>query len=835
MSKTKRIVKKEKQEKKNFISGLNIEKMIPLKYQWIFSLTVLIIFYVVFFYPIFLEGKTFQSGDIITALSYQPYIAKGGYPLWNPYVFCGIPASAVVGPYRWFEFISAFYSIIKEIISTFFIAPYNGNLFLLFVLSLTSYFLARKQRLSLLTSLLVSIATSFSTGILLFLYIGHVSKLAALGSFPLIFYVLFRFQEKIRLLDVLILLIALHLLIVTMHVQIIFYVLFSIALYYIFFFVKEVLQKNNLFKSQILKSALTFFAAIIISCLMTFDDLAQIYEYAPYSTRGALGIQEKSTQIDDKSSSDFYQYATNWSFSPEEVVTFLLPSYYGFGNSVYDGPLSENKPVEVNTYFGQMPFVDVPMYMGSIVFILGLFAIYLRRKEPFIQFLTFLIIVSLFISFGRTFPPLFDMLFYYFPFFNKFRTPSMILVVLQIVFPLLLGLGVQKLISLKNENDLKIKNLLLKIAIVFSVLFISFLFLSTPISSWFQNRVMNSGLNSKQLEPLLGYISKMFISDSLIALGLLSATFLLLFFYFSNKFSTDFMVIALILLVTFDLWRIDWRAAKFVENPGNKNYFNKPEYLKAISQLNDKVPFRILNLKQDSSPGSFNQNQNYHAYFLIEDFYGYSGVKPRTYQDLIDVAGIVNQTVWRMLNVKYIILDKKVSYPGLQMVWSNEKEFVYQNSNVLDRFYFVNKLEQKSSIEILNAIKANSFDPQNIAYMEETVPTVLPADSTSKIELKHFQDELIELQTQNSGANFLFIGNTYYPIGWKAFIDDKETKIFKANYGFSGMVIPRGNHTITLSYLPKSYTTGKILGILLHGIVILAFLSLIVYQKRKNS
>jgi hypothetical protein len=30
--------------------------------------------------------------------------------------------------------------------------------------------------------------------------------------------------------------------------------------------------------------------------------------------------------------------------------------------------LSQNQPVEVNTYFGQMPFVDVAMYIGVIIF-----------------------------------------------------------------------------------------------------------------------------------------------------------------------------------------------------------------------------------------------------------------------------------------------------------------------------------------------------------------------------------------------------------------------------------------------------------------------------------
>jgi hypothetical protein len=32
----------------------------------------------------------------------------------------------------------------------------------------------------------------------------------------------------------------------------------------------------------------------------------------------------------------------SWSFSPGEVLTWIVPSYYGFGKSTYNGPLSQN-------------------------------------------------------------------------------------------------------------------------------------------------------------------------------------------------------------------------------------------------------------------------------------------------------------------------------------------------------------------------------------------------------------------------------------------------------------------------------------------------------------
>ncbi len=145
----------------------------------------------------------------------------------------------------------------------------------------------------------------------------------------------------------------------------------------------------------------------------------------------------KNLDQSQKTETDFYEYATNWSFSPGEVLTWIVPSYYGFGKSVYNGPLTQNRDVEVNTYFGQMPFVDVAMYMGVIVFFLAILSMVVNWKDPFVRYLTILAAIATLISFGRTFPLFYDLMFHYFPFFDKFRVPSMILVLVQLSFPIL--------------------------------------------------------------------------------------------------------------------------------------------------------------------------------------------------------------------------------------------------------------------------------------------------------------------------------------------------------------------------------------------------------------
>ena len=206
----------------------------------------------------------------------------------------------------------------------------------------------------------------------------------------------------------------------------------------------------------------------------------------------------------------------------------------------------------------------------------------------------------------------------------------------------------------------------------------------------------------------------------------------------------------------------------------------------------------ILNLKQDGSLGSFNQNSNFNAYFLLEDFYGYSGIKPRTYQDIMDVVGPANPTLWRMLGVKYLVADQPVQIAGLSPIYNGEKTIVNRNDNSLPRAYFVNKVEMKTNLEVLNLIKANSFDPKEIAYVHTKNLTVDKPDSTAYSKILKYTDEKLQLDVYASGNNFMFFGSTFFsgeadyklfkiPTGWKAFVDDKETEIYQTNHGFMGI------------------------------------------------
>jgi hypothetical protein len=209
---------------------------------------------------------------------------------------------------------------------------------------------------------------------------------------------------------------------------------------------------------------------------------------------------------------------------------------------------------------------------------------------------------------------------------------------------------------------------------------------------------------------------------------------------------------------------------------------------------------------------------------LQYDIYGYSGIKPRAIQDYYDVLGSpANSTFWRMLNVKYIVFDQAITQPGLLPlpVDNGANSFLYLNQNVLPRAYFVNRVEKKPALEILNMVKNNQFDPLDIAFTEKEILNIDQLDSTAYVNITSFEDERIEIDVNASGSNFLFLGDTYFPNGWSASIDGTETEICRANHGFRGIVVPKGEHKVVFTYLPESFVMSKYISFSLSSIIVL--------------
>jgi uncharacterized membrane protein YfhO len=134
---------------------------------------------------------------------------------------------------------------------------------------------------------------------------------------------------------------------------------------------------------------------------------------------------------------------------------------------------------------------------------------------------------------------------------------------------------------------------------------------------------------------------------------------------------------------------------------------------------------------------------------------------------------------------------------------------------------------------------AMSFDPRDIAYVPENLNTTIdPPQEGSQATITRYGTQDLEIRATATGNNLLFLSDAYYPKGWKAYIDGKETEIRKVDYLFRGVVIPQGTHTIVMKFEPASFILGKTISLGTNLLVLCGFLIFAirwVVQKRKQN
>lgn len=834
MSKQKTTIKYQKLEK-SFIPEKYLDLILILS---LFALVIIFLSSAIF-------GNGFNSSDTLSSLAFKTYLddAKeaGKFPLWIPHIFSGMPSYAsllITGDRIW--------DIFAELI--FGIASFFGSLFgsdiarLAFWYSFYGagvYFLTKSKINNQYIAFISAFAAVFSTWVILWVMIGHNTKPVVLAFLPYLFLFLEELKERFSLLVSALLVIAIHLMFEAGHLQLIFYSFLALGIYILVEIINRILTKNNFV--GFIRAAGIFVLAIGFAFLMSSDRYFSTLEYTPYSTRGSAPIVKTANQHQTETGGHDYEYATMWSFSPQELITFVIPNYFGFGKLEYKGHLTGNQAVRIQTYWGQKPFEDAAPYAGILILILAIFGAIRNIKDVFVQFLIILSIFAIILSFGYTFPLLYDFFYYNVPYFNKFRAPSMVLVLVHFALPILAAYGIYDVFKIREnltQKDKKSINILVAIS---AIILISGFIFSAIFENSYLEAIASSKLGKQMIEAygettfveISSFIFSQMINDwyrvGLIAiLGSLT-----IYFFATKKLSRITFSTALFLLLAIDLWQVSWRPMEVADKKIDQLAFQKTDVIEFLQQ--DKTKFRIADFTS--------QVVNSPAYFRLETVNGYHSAKLRVYQDLLDVANqgstsqVTNPFLWNMLNVKYIITPQQLGI--LTPIFQSQQTgaYVYYNPNYVPRAYFVDSVEVMKNTEILNKIKDGAFDPRKIAYLEKAIPNQLDQlDTTNSVKISKYENEYIKIETQNNANNLLVLSEIYYPVSWKAYIDGKETEIYKTNYALRSIFVPAGNHTIELKFHSDAFEKGKLISTSLNIVlvILLAIGGFFEYKRRKT-
>ncbi len=829
-------------------------------------LSVLALLLIVFFHEAFFSGKVFNTADNISAIQFeQGYLeaAKdaGVNAFWNPYIFSGMPTWGSSSPGHGM-YLHTFldplkpmlllqvYGWIQAVINILPLPAIFWDVFNYFLLGLFTYFFGLRRKFEPMTALLIAVSVVFSLYSLNWIMAGHNTKITVFAWLPALLLLVDRLFERKSLLTVAFLVAALHFTFNSGHVQMVFYNMMAVFLYILFKLYEGEKPVNTAVVAGIA------IAAAVFAFLMLSGPYFATWEYKDFSIRGAgsggSGHAPAGGGLD-------YDYATNWSFSPIEVITFFVPSFVGFGNF---------------TYWGTMPFTESPIYLGVVISFLALLGIILQPRNRFVHFWILLGLVSLLVSFGRNFGVLYDLFFKYVPFFNNFRIPSMILYLNALCMGMLAGVGLTEIIkrvrerSRADSGDVSRKlakavwipvasagGLTLLLVLLGGVVkdeIVQNLQKNQP-RSWEYIRQVEEAAQAGQLSQVQPEyrnmtrdgIYKMAVNDALLAVFLMAAAGLLLWLYSRGSLSTAPLHGGLLLILIADLWIVDYKPMKMEHKRTQEQSLAKTDVVELLEQ--DKSLFRILPIMHGTD--------NYYVAFGIQSVAGYHPAKMKYYDDIrnrlfgefrFQTADQVHSANWAllsMLNTKYAVVpnNMELNAPWLRMAYQGANERVYQNTAVLPRAFFVGRHEviPEDSLMFRKIASLPGYEPDKVAYLS-AAPSRPPAAAEDSViararaAVTSFGINQITIEAETPVDAVLKLSEVYYPSGWTAEIDGEAAEILRCDYLLRALVVPAGKHTITMSFEPRSYRAGLTVTILTNYLLAAVLLFYAVRQVLKR-
>ena len=295
-------------------------------------------------------------------------------------------------------------------------------------------------------SVIGAIAIAFSSYFFIIIAAGHNSKAECLGDLaPIIggFYLIFR-NRKYLVGAALVMVYSM--LAYYKHPQMAYYVLLMLVICGIAEIVMHAREKQL---PQLFISLAVFVGATLVGLGPSYPTLKSNSEYMKETMRGGhsdLASTNEASSVHNTSGLSF-EYATQWSYGIDETMTLLVPNYMGGASGYNVGenskpyktmvakgvPAGQAREIvkQMPTYWGDQPFTSGPVYVGAIIcflFLLGCLIV----PGPYKWALLISTILSILLSWGHNFKWLSELFYNYFPFYDKFRTVSSILVVAEI-------------------------------------------------------------------------------------------------------------------------------------------------------------------------------------------------------------------------------------------------------------------------------------------------------------------------------------------------------------------------------------------------------------------
>lgn len=837
--------------------------LFPKLLPHLIAIVVFIIVAVIYCKPA-LEGKVVNQHDITNwkAAIHQSQVYKethGQYPLWTNSMFSGMPAFQIGFPAN---------NVVPWIAHTIFTLGLPEPIQFFFLACICFYFLCCVLRINPYIGIVGALAFAYATYDPVIISVGHDTKMWSIAYMPaLLGSILLIFERRNYWLGAALTALIASVMVAMNHPQIDYYFFIAVAIMTVFYLVRWIREKDF---SHLIKSMGFVIVAALIGLLVNAVTFLSTYQYQKETIRGGSSEVGAKSKEDSKTGLD-KSYAFSYSFSITEPIVLMFPRTFGGSYPDHEEvKQDESKAIDAlrampqelqqeiqypKYYWGGMIGANEvgtsgPPYVGSIICFLAIIGLFIVDKK-YKWWIATTIALTIIMSWGKYFDGFNSILYHYLPFYNKFRAPSMALVITQLMLPLLAVLTLDKVITVDQRNNSfkYLKKGLIAVGLVLAAAlfcYISFDFLSAPDKEMLQRvNQANQPQLTQYIQPYIDGLKSdrkgLMMSDILRAFGFCITGAILLLLALKKTLKPVMAAALFGIVVLIDLLTIDSTYL-------NSNSYQDPEensvpFQKTATDndiLKDTSYYRVLNVAGDA----FFENLTSYYYNSIG---GYHPAKLRIYQDLIEKQ-LYNElnTVGTILQGKGGTLDS-ANIPVLNML--NTKYFVakdprtqqtqyrQQNPGAMGPVWFVKNVRfVKDANEEINAL-TNSH-PKDTAILQENFRNGLNNQSSwsadGTIKLVKNDNDIVEYKSNSNATQLAVFSEIYYDAGWKAFIDNKELPILKANYVLRALPVPAGSHSIVFKFEPSDYIAGRKLTTIFSILLLLLLAAGIFFEWRRT-
>ncbi len=718
-----------------------------------------------------------QGQDVISEIYPWRYFSinelkKGNMPFWNPHNFSGNPQLAnfqtgIFYPLNILYFVFVFNFAWSLIII---LQPILAGIFMYL-------FLLKALLLKRFPAFLGAISFALSSYMVVWLEYGNIGH--TILWLPAALWFTKRLYQKISIFNFATLVTLLTFSFLAGYIQGFFYIYVLCFLYFLF------LMRFGKTKPKKIKSFFVFFSALLLPFLIANFQFIATYKLFAYSTREA--------------------------YSLSQISNILLPLKYWvtiFASDFFGNPATRNYWI-VGTY------IERVMYPGVAILFFAFYAL-ARAKNIERFFFSSIALLSLIIT--TNLPGV--KLLYDIPIpVISTTVPTRELSILIFSVIVLAAMGIDYWISNK-ENKTKVTVLfaLIYVFIWLFVLFVPKVFSidSSNIKITIRNLILPSFFAF--LTIVIFYTKRRYKFLSLVLLTLIVVADL---FYFFNKitpFSPKELIYPKTPVVSFlqkeaGINRF-WGYGSAYIRPNFQSFDgtyspegNDPLHLSSYGELlystaNGAVSIHLPRPDANIAPG-----------------FGSSDLKSNFYR----------KRILNLLGVKYILnindsLEEKYkpdfeTFPesSYKLIWQASPWQIYENLEVLPRFFMASSyMVVKDKKSILSKIYDKNVDLRKTIILEKNPSLTINNDAKGNAELLSYGINSVKFKTTSNGNNLLFLSDNFYP-GWKANIDGKYSEVYRGDYTFKAVAVPKGEHEVILFHSTPIFHLGlkiSIFGIL---------------------